>query len=197
MNKPADANELYTAQISAENERLRRELATLRVGATNRDFVQVSRKYLDALDTLAGKSLTARKLLTTLVKAMDRQNAVMVSHESLAKLTGSSVATIKRALTVLRDERWIEVLKVGTANVYRVNSSVFWRSHAGGKWASFSAQVLVNFDEQDAKTKATPQPKLRHVQFLDAGDEAIVSETALGNEDPPEQAQIDYHRREE
>lgn len=193
MSEPTPSNDPNTAQIFADNERLRRELADLRAGSTNRDFVQVSRKYLDALDTLAGKSMAARRLLTALVKTMDRQNAVMVSHESLAKLTGSSVATVKRAITVLREERWVEVLKLGTANVYRVNSAVFWRATATGKWASFSAQVLVNFDEQDAKTKAAVAPRLRHVQFLDSGDEAIVSGAGLGSDDPPEQAHIDFH----
>jgi len=197
MNRRVSTVEPNTDQ-SGELERLRHEIAQLKAGAVNRGFVQVSRKYLDDLDALAFQSPSARKLLTSLVKAMNRQNAVMVSQESLVKLTGLSKPTIKRALALLREQQWVEVLKVGTSNVYRVNSSVFWTARADGRWASFSAEVLVNFDEQDEITKAQAQlaaPKLRHIPMLEADDEVIISGSALGNDDPPEQAQIDFHKQ--
>ncbi|MFL9999319.1 hypothetical protein, partial [Paraburkholderia sediminicola] len=112
-------NEPNRDQLTQENESLRTELAKLKRGAVNHGFVQVSRKYLDELDELAFRSPAARKLLTSLVKAMNKQNAVMVSQESLIKLTGLSSATIKRAVALLREQKWIEILKVGTSNVYR------------------------------------------------------------------------------
>jgi biotin operon repressor len=179
-----------------EVERLRREVARLKSGAVNQGFVQVSRKYLDDLDELAFKSPAARKLLTSLVKAMNKQNAVMVSQESLVKLTGMSRPTVQRAVTLLREQQWIDILKVGTANVYRVNSGVFWTARADGRWASFSAEVLLNFDEQDEKTKAQPTAKLRHIPLVQAEDneEVLVSGTALGSDDPPEQAALDFHK---
>lgn len=181
---------------SQELERLRGEVARLKHGAVNQGFVQVSRKYLDDLDDLAFKSPAARRLLTALVKSMNRQNAVMVSQESLQKLTGLSGSTIKRAIALLREQQWIEVLKVATSNVYRVNSGVYWTARADGRWASFSAEVLVNFDEQDEKTKAQPTPKLRHIPLLqaEAGEDVLVSGTALGSDDPPEQAALDFHK---
>jgi hypothetical protein len=185
-------------QLAVENERLKGELAKLRAGAVNHGFVQVSRRYLDELDELAFRSPAARKLLTSLVKAMNKQNAVMVSQESLVKLTGLSKPTIKRSVALLREQQWIEVLKVGTSNVYRVNSGVFWTARADGRWASFSAEVIVNFDEQDDITKAAPTnpPKttLRHIPFVHAEEEVVVAGTALGSDEPPEQAQIDFHK---
>ncbi|MEN8517772.1 helix-turn-helix domain-containing protein [Burkholderia sp. RS02] len=181
-------------QIAQENERLRTELAKLKRGAVNQGFVQVSRKYLDELDELAFHSPAARKLLTSLVKAMNKQNAVMVSQESLVKLTGLSKPTVKRAVALLREQNWIEVVKVGTANVYRVNSGVFWTARADGRWASFSAEVIANFDEQDEVTKATPTPKLRHIPYVQPDEDVIVAGAELGSDDPPEQAQLDFHR---
>jgi hypothetical protein len=181
-------------QIAQENERLRTELAKLKRGAVNQGFVQVSRKYLDELDELAFRSPAARKLLTSLVKAMNKQNAVMVSQESLVKLTALSKPTVKRAVALLREQNWIEVVKVGTANVYRVNSGVFWTARADGRWTSFSAEVIANFDEQDEVTKATPTPKLRHIPYVQADEDVIVSGTELGSDDPPEQSQLDFHR---
>lgn len=186
--------------LAEENERLRQQVAKLKSGAVNRDFVQVSRRYLDQLDDLAFRAPAARKLLTSLVKAMNKQNAVMVSQESLVKLTGLSKPTVKRAVAVLRDQQWIEVLKVGTANVYRINSGVFWMDRADGRWASFSAELVLNFDEQDEVTKAAPinppKTKLRHIPLLqtEPDEDLIVTGTELGSGEPPEQAQIDYHK---
>jgi hypothetical protein len=180
-----------------EVEQLRQELARLKSGAVNYGFVQVSRKHIDDLNQLALKSPKAHFVLWKLVQAMNKQNAVMVSQESLQKLTSLSRPTVQRAISVLREQQWLEVLKVGTGNVYRVNSSVFWQTRADGRWASFSAEVLVNFDEQDETTKATPQPKLRHVPFVEVHEDVVVSGAALGSDDPPEQAQIDFHKRPE
>ena len=181
-------------QIVKENERLRTELAKLKRGAVNQGFVQVSRKYLDDLDELAFRSPAARKLLTILVKAMNKQNAVMVAQESLVKLTGLSKPTVKRAVALLREQNWVEVVKVGTANVYRVNSGVFWTARADGRWASFSAEILASFDEQDEVTKALPTPKLRHIPFVQPDEDVLVSGAALGSDDPPEQSQLDFHK---
>ena len=178
-----------------ENLRLRRELAEIKKGAVNYDFVQVSRRHIDHLNELAAASPSAHALLWKLCKAMNKQNAVMVSQESLMKLTGLSRATIKRSVNLLREQQWIEVLKIGTANVYRVNSAVFWQSRADGRWASFSAEVLVNFDEQDAITKALPEPKLRHIPFVEPQDEVIVTDASKALEPPPEQPMLDFHRK--
>lgn len=49
----------------------------------------------------------------------------MVSEESLVKVTGSIRPTIQRAVSFLREQQWIDLLKVGTANAYQVNSDVF------------------------------------------------------------------------
>lgn len=178
----------------AQIEELQNELARLKSGTTNKDFVQVSRKYLQDLDTLAFQSKPARKLLTTLVLAMDRQNAVVVSQDVLAKMTGMSKATIKRAVSHLREQKWIEVVKSGTANIYRINKYVFWQSRAEGKFAAFGASVLISWDEQDDFTQQLePKDKLRQIEGIH-GDDVVVTGTALGSDDPPEQAQIDFHK---
>lgn len=177
-----------------QNERLRAEIARLKYGAINRGFVQVSRDYLDALDALMVQSVSARRLLTVLIKGMDKGNSLVISQERLQKETKFGASTVKRAIKLLRDQRWIEVLKVGNMNVYRINSNVVWTSRADGKHASFSATVVLDWDEQDAITKSDEAPKLRQVQVLQDDEEVLVSGAALGSEDPPEQAQIDFHK---
>lgn len=60
----------------------------------------------------------------------------MVSEESLVKVTGSIRPTIQRAVSFLREQQWIDLLKVGTANAYQVNSGVFGTACAHGRWLS-------------------------------------------------------------
>lgn len=174
-------------QYKEENERLKCELALAHKGKTNIGFVQVSKAYLDTLDELYEQSPSAGKVLVKMVKSMNKQNALMVSQNSLCRLCGISLPTVKRAITVLRQQNWIEVIKVGQANVYRVNSNVFWQSRADGKWASFSAEVLVNWDEQDKKTQAGV--KLNQIVIPDASEAVMVTDAS----DPPS-PQFDFHR---
>lgn len=184
-------------RLIAENERLQRELTAERQGKSNRGFVQVSKKDIDALARLSLEAPKAHFVLWKLVGAMNNQNALLVSQDTLKKLTGLSRPTLQRAVAVLRERKWIGTTKVGTTNVYHVNSSVFWQARAEGKFATFSAQVIADWDEQDEVTKAEPSPALRHMPTVYEGEEVIVLGAALGSDDPPEQAQIDFHKRPE
>jgi hypothetical protein len=174
-----------------EVESLKAELARLKAGATNSNFVQVSKEYIDAMNGLAEHSYAAHKTLWTIIKAMDKMNSLMISQESLGVLAGFSVPTIKRAVAVLRKEQWLEVLKVGTANLYRVNSEVVWQSRADGKWAAYQAKVIVNYKEQDAETKSKKVLKTRHIPMVEARDDVLVLQ---GQEPPPDQPQLDFHQ---
>lgn len=167
-------------QLAAELESTRRELARVKHGAVNSDFVQLSKIYMDETVSLANHAPAAFTVLMTLVKQMNKANSVMISNESLERICGVSNSTIKRAIKVLREQQWIDVLKVGTSNVYRVNSNVFWQDRADGKWASFQAQVVLNFDEQDETTKKKPVKSwTRHIPLVEADD---------ANRQPPDQA---------
>lgn len=152
----------------------KRELARLKTGAVNAGFIQVSKVYIDEMNDLAQHAQSAHRVLWTLIKEMNKQNAVMISQDSLCKLTKLSPATIKRSVALLREQQWLEVLKMGTTNIYRVNSNVVWQDRADGRWASFNARVILNFDEQDSVTKATPSVKTRHIPFVEADDGATV-----------------------
>ena len=158
-------------QLTAELESTRRELARVKHGAVNSDFVQLSKIYMDETVSLANHAPAAFMVLMTLVKQMNKANSVMISNESLERICGVSNSTIKRAIKILREQQWIDVLKVGTSNVYRVNSNVFWQDRADGKWASFQAQVVLNFDEQDETTKKkTVKSWTRHIPLVEADD---------------------------
>lgn len=159
------------SQLVAQLESTRKELARVKHGAVNSDFVQLSKIYMDETVDLANRAPAAFTVLMTLVKQMNKVNSVMISNESLERICGISNSTVKRAIKILREQQWIDVLKVGTSNVYRVNSNVFWQDRADGKWASFQAQVVLNFDEQDETTKKKPiKSWTRHIPLVEADD---------------------------
>ena len=159
-----------------------RELTRLKSGAVNAGFIQVSKVYIDEMNDLAQHAASAHRVLWTLIKEMNKQNAVMISQDSLCKLTKLSSATVKRAVALLREQQWLEVLKMGTANIYRVNSNVVWQDRADGRWASFNAHVILNFDEQDGVTKASPSVRTRHIPFVEADDEVVAVSKTKGSQ---------------
>ncbi|WP_219818022.1 helix-turn-helix domain-containing protein, partial [Pseudomonas aeruginosa] len=93
-------------------------------------WVQTERAAHEAWAGLIGRQPRAAALLHLLVANMDRSGALVASQATLASLMGVSVATVKRALIVLTDECWIDVVRVGSerggVNAYVVNRRVAW-----------------------------------------------------------------------
>ncbi|MFM9587306.1 hypothetical protein, partial [Streptomyces caniscabiei] len=85
-----------------------------------------SRAELRAIADLGAKSALALDLLMVLAQSMDKQNAVMISFKAMQQILGKSRPTLDRAVRLLREDNWIQVVKVGTANAYVLNSAVFW-----------------------------------------------------------------------
>lgn len=138
------------------------------------DSIQLSRLFLDETVDLAKHSAAGFKILMVLVGRMKKSNSVVISNQSLGTLTGLSIATVKRAIKELRDQDWLEVGKIGTMNVYRMNSAIFWKqTPSGHKWAEFESSVVLSFDEQDEITqKRLPGQFTRHFPLVEVSDYA-------------------------
>lgn len=131
-----------------------------------RTWVQTERKAHEAWGKLTMRSPRAAAVMHHLVANMGHQNAVVIAQKTLAKLTGCSVATLKRALTDLEDERWIQVVQIGsngTVNAYVVNAQVAWGENRDqiGRLAVFQAAVIADADDQpDDRLERTDLRKL-------------------------------------
>jgi len=146
-------------------------------------WVQVDRKALETWGKLAMENPGAAKLLATIVAKMERGNAVVASHQTLAEIEGCSTATIKRRLAVLKAKKWLEVRQIGgsgTANSYIVNERVAWYgSTQGRRHATFQATVLVSESEQvDSIDDTAP---LEQIPTVFAGENLL----PMGNGLPP------------
>lgn len=161
-----------TDDLSASLAHANREVARLRGVLDNPDVVRINKIYLDETVKLGNQSPTAFKVLMVFVSKMKSHNALLISNDALEKETELSNSTIKRAIKLLRDENWIDVAKLGTSNVYRINSNIFWHETANGKWAEFSAHIVLNYDEQDQITQMrVPGHYTRDIPFVTASDE--------------------------
>lgn len=150
-------------------------------------WVQTERAAHEAWAKLVRTNQRAAALLHVLVANMDQQAAVVASRATLAKLVGYSEATVKRAVSDLRTDRWIEVVQLGGkggVNAYVVNSRVAWAdSRELLPTAVFTARVLASCDEQDRIETS----ELRRIPTLYPGERQLP--TGPG-EDPPSQPSI-------
>lgn len=154
-----------------------------------RTWVQTDKAAHEAWGRLTLRSPRAAALAHYLTAAMDdKNNAVVASQGTLAKLTGMSVATIKRAIDDLRADRWIEVIQIGGkggANAFVVNDRVAWTKTRDQLYLShFSANILADREEQQ-QLDDTPLrifPRLRPDEL----------QLPIGpGEDPPAQPSIE------
>src|SRR3546814_3134122 len=84
----------------------------------------------EAWARLSASNPKAGALLHLLAARVGDNNAVVVSHKTLAELLGvGSITTIKTAITALVSGNWIEVRRIGengTVNAYVLNDRVVW-----------------------------------------------------------------------
>ena len=137
-------------------------------------WVQTERTAHEAWSALIGRKPKAAQLMHLLVANMGKDGAVVVSQTTLASLMDVSLNTVKRSLTVLSQECWIDVVRVGSerggVNAYVVNRRVAWADkRENQRYAAFDARILVSEAEQDAPI-SDERSQLRQLPSLSPGD---------------------------
>jgi len=160
-------------QIGKMSDLIEAEKAAQRI-PKNMDFVQLQRSELRAISALAAKSALALDLLMILAQSMNKKNAVMMSYQAMEAITGKTSRHLRRAITILKSDNWIQVIKVGTANAYVLTEAVFWTDRGDNRhMADFSAQVITTLNEQDKDLRKNPHVKLKRVPVLDLNEEGL------------------------
>lgn len=156
----------------------------------NFNFVQVNRHYLREWRSLTRRNPLASEILMYLIEHMGKtSNAVVCSYVTLTEVTGVSRSSVARAVKTLKDDRWIESIKIGNATAYCVNASAFWQSSRNmKKYAIFQATVIASESEQDPETFSQSKPELRFIPFVGKNDRVVVSSDELP---PPDQADLE------
>lgn len=130
----------------------------------NSNFVQVYRENMKEIRWLIANHPTASELLFFLMEHMDHYNALAASTKVLEERLGRSRSTISRAVKVLKDNGYIGVLKIGTANVYVVQPDLAWTSWNNKKeYCKFTGNMLVSRKENQDYYDMSVSTKTKHV----------------------------------
>lgn len=156
----------------------------------NYNFVQLSKSYLKAMRKLARKNPLAHEILYYFVEHMGRTtNAIVCSYKTLCEITGVSRPTVARAVKVLKDDNWIDAVKIGNATAYCVNERAFWQAGRNQrKYAIFSATVIASESEQDSDFREKSKEKLTHIPVIENTDIVSIDNEKLP---PPDQDEMD------
>lgn len=152
-----------------------------------KDFTMVTRGYWADIRSLSKRSIAGFQILALLTERMSRTNTVVISQATLCQILGYGRTTVHNAIRLLEAERWLQVIKIGTANGYRVNSKVVWRDKDGKRYSSFYAEVVVSEDEQVRSVEDWDGIELRQVPILRAGETPIDDGADLP---PPDQKDL-------
>lgn len=115
----------------------------------NIDFVQIYSDTFKNFGDLTKKSPISAQILFFFIQNMAVQNnALSVSLTALSEILGYSKPTLIKAIKVLESDKYIEVIKQGTSNIYVVNEKVAWRRARNQRqYAIFSATVIATSTE--------------------------------------------------
>lgn len=114
----------------------------------NKNFVQLYRDNMKAIRWLSSNNSTALELFLFILEHMDHTNALGCSYAIFEDALGKSKPTITRAIKVLKDNGFIDVLKMGTSNVYIINHEVAWASWDNKKkYCKFNGNMLISHKE--------------------------------------------------
>lgn len=121
-------------------------------------------------------------LLHHLVAQMGHQNAVVVGQKTLAKIMSTHERTVRRAVTDLVEERWIQMIRIGSGKevAYVVNDRVAWGQPRDQlRLSAFSATVVADLEDQD--TASLDHADLRRIPTLFPGERHL----PVGDGEPP------------
>ena len=157
----------------------------------NVNFVQFDRRSMASHRQLILKSQLGAAILDLFIEKMNTSNAIVCSYKVLEELTGYSRASIGRALKVLKDDKWVQSIKIGSAHAYVVNSAAFWSTYANGKqYSLFHATIIASAEEQIQTLDELKAIKLKKVNVLEKNEIAILNNENLP---PPDQRDIDLN----
>jgi hypothetical protein len=149
-------------------------------------WLQIEKKTAGELKRLAIKSPVAMGALMLMVNRMSRTNALVMSQQEIADDLGVTRRSVITAIGVLEAGNFIEVVTVGAARVYRVNTRVAWQGVRGARFAHFTADVFATEKEQGQSVDE--REPLKSVPVLQDGERYLVT-----NDDdvPPDQQEME------
>lgn len=159
----------------------------------NPPFTQFYNDNLAQIQWLIEKKPTAASIWFFLVRAMDDRNLAIVPQTVLMDQFNISRASVARAIAFLRDNGFLVIHKVGSANAYSLNHELVWRrSHTEKQYAFDTANIIFAMDEQ----KGLPTFEQAQRRLQEIGAEMAERDRRLReNESPVVKAKIEVTKQ--
>lgn len=154
-------------------------------------WVQTERAAHEAWAMFLGLpgSLNASRVLHLLIARMADHNAVVMSQKTMAGLLGVDARTVRRAVAMLKEHRWIETRQIGdrgTVNAYIINDKVAWSGPRDGiRYSLFTANVVISDVEQPDADQIDRSEPLRKLPSLFPDEKQLPSGPGLPPESQP------------
>ncbi|PEQ68068.1 replication/maintenance protein RepL [Bacillus cereus] len=114
----------------------------------NYNFIQLYRDNMPELRWLMSNHNFASALLFFILEHMDNRNALACSYSVFEDYFHKSRSTVYRAIKLLEKNGFLNVLKMGTSNVYVINEDLAWSdSNDKKKFAKYDGKILVSKKE--------------------------------------------------
>jgi hypothetical protein len=114
------------------------------------EWAQLNLLRLKPIRDLNLKSPRAVNILLFFIEKMDRENAIICSNTVLQEALDFNKNAITKAIKILKDCNFIDIMKSGHSNVYLINASLIWKSYGSAfRHCTFNAQIIISDSEQD------------------------------------------------
>jgi DNA-binding transcriptional ArsR family regulator len=114
----------------------------------NANFIQLYRDHMPEMRWLMTNHQFASSVLFFILEHMDNRNALACSYSVFEDYFEKHKTTIYRNLKILEENGFIDILKMGTSNVYLVNQDLAWTDNKSSKkFAKYDGKILVSKKE--------------------------------------------------
>ena len=140
-------------------------------------FVQWDKSTIKPHRDLIQKNHVSAVILDLFVEHIDRSNTVIVSKKTIMEIIGYSRPTIDKAIKVLEFDKWVQVIKIGSASAYKINHVAFWQGKQCNQYSTFSSSVIVSANEQSNETIELKEGDLKKVPIVHKDEILITAES--------------------
>ena len=142
------------------------------------DYKMADPVYLGEIRALAKRNPIGFQILVLLMERINCLDAVVVSQATMCQILGYGRTAVYNAVRLLEAEKWLQIIKVGTATGYVINSKVVWTGQKEKRFSSFQAEILISEAEQTQSIEEWDNLELRHIPKFQAVEDPILASAA-------------------
>ena len=118
----------------------------------NQNFVMLFRNEISSIVNLQKEDAKAGVLFMFLLEHMDRENALIVSIETISELLEWSRPTVCRKIKFLKEKNFITTARTGNSSIYFVNANIAWSTYGNKKeYAKGLYNAIVQYQDVEEK----------------------------------------------